>query len=123
MGIAHSPGGISMRVLYIKTGKEPIVIDVLHKLEAFQSLVAGLIEVVDPFDDDVILVCNEEGRNLGLPINRIINERMDICGDFFLCGHDGTGLSDIPEDLIDKYRNVFSIKATDRTSQAWPMPT
>ncbi len=70
-----------------------------------------------------LIVQNEEGRNLGLPINRIINERMDICGDFFLCGHDGAGLSDMPEDLIDKYRNVFSIKATDRTSQAWPMPT
>ncbi len=97
-----------MRVLYVKTGESPKIVDVPHQLCSLQALVGGRIEVVEPFDDDAILVCNEEGRNIGLPVNRIINESMDICGDFFLCCFNGNSLSDITQELAARYTVLFS---------------
>ena len=60
-------------------------------LEAMQSIVGGHLQAVYPFRDEVALVCNENGKILGLPYNRpLTNDRgipYDmICGTFFLAG-------------------------------------
>ena len=39
----------------------------------------------------------------------IINDQMDIRGDFFLCGQDTVGLSDMPEDKMDLYLTKFQV--------------
>ena len=83
-----------MKILLIRTNAKPVLRDVPHQLSIFQQLVGGRIEVVEPFEDNVVLVCDESGRNNRKPINRVINDHMDVCGDFFLCGHDGNDLSD-----------------------------
>lgn len=98
-----------MRILLIRDKANPVLRDVLHDLYIFQQLVGGRIEVVEPFDDNVVLVCDESGRNKGKPVNRVINDRMDVCGDFFLCGHDGEGLSDFPLELKEKYTSLFML--------------
>ena len=100
---------INMKILLIRDKENPVLRDVPHDLYMFQQLVGGKIEVVEPFSDNVILVCDESGRNNGKPVNRVINDHMDICGDFFLCGHDGEGLSDIPMDMIEKYYSRFTL--------------
>ena len=41
-------------------------------LEAMQELVGGDIEEYMPFDDDVAIICNEEGKVRGLPLNRAV---------------------------------------------------
>ena len=51
-----------MRVIWVKVGENPTVVSIPHQLEYMQELVGGLIEVVEPFSDDVVLVCNENGR-------------------------------------------------------------
>lgn len=46
-----------------------------------------------PYDDDVAIICNEEGKMRGLPLNRAVyvqdndkKEMVDIiCGKFFIC--------------------------------------
>ena len=101
-----------MKIILVKTGGFPCIMDVPHELASLQALVGGNIEVVEPFDDNVILVCNECGRNDGLPVNRVINSNMDICGDFFLCGQDEYGLSDFPEEKITLYLNRFQLYPT-----------
>ena len=99
-----------MKIILVKVGCYPCIMDVPHELPSLQALVGGRIEVVEPFeDDDVVLVCNESGRDDGLPVNRVISKRMDICGDFFLCGHDGYGLSDIPDEKITLYLERFKL--------------
>lgn len=99
-----------MRVIWVKVDENPVVINIPHQLEYMQELVGGLIEVVEPFSDDVVLVCNENGRNEDRPLNRIINEKMDICGDFFLCGQDSVGLCDMPENKADSYIRRFQLE-------------
>ena len=82
--------------MLVKSNANPRIIEIIHNLHVFQELVGGMIEVVEPFEDDVVIVCNETGRNEGSPVNRVINDRLDICGDFFLCGQDGDELTDFP---------------------------
>lgn len=61
-------------------------------LEELQKIVGGLIEIVQ-LDEDRIMVINEEGKLLGLPINefatevyRVYNNTMDvIVGEALIC--------------------------------------
>ena len=61
-----------MRVLFIPCGKKPEVREIDGSLESMQQLVGGLIQAVYPFDDPVALICNDEGKLLGLPFNRAL---------------------------------------------------
>lgn len=54
-----------MRVLLVCYEKEPKVVYIPHELSELQRLVGGMIEVVEPFDDDIALVCDENGRSNG----------------------------------------------------------
>ncbi len=98
-----------MRILWIKIGENPTVENIPHKLEYMQELVGGMIEIVEPFQDDVVLVCNENALSDNKPINRTINDQINIRGDFFLCGQDSIGLCDIPKDKIKLYTQKFQI--------------
>lgn len=50
-----------IRIVLKKVGQEPKVMNIENTLEAKQKLVNGLIEVV-PLTDDILLICNEEGK-------------------------------------------------------------
>ena len=88
--VADAPNRIE--VLYIEPGKYPRTITINDTLEEMQHLVGGYIEEYSPFDDDVSIVCNDEGKIHGLPLNRAIynektGELMDIvAGSFFIVG-------------------------------------
>ena len=55
-----------MKVLLIMPGNTPREIEIDGSLEAMQNIVGGLIQAIYPFDDPVALVCNDEGKLLGL---------------------------------------------------------
>lgn len=77
-------------VLIVEPEKAPRIAQIEETLEAMQSIVGGLIEEIMPFDDEVAIVCNEEGKINGLELNRALynddGELMDIvAGTFFVC--------------------------------------
>lgn len=74
-----------MRVLYKKVGENPVVKIIEASLKAKQELVGGLIEVV-PYED-VLIICNEEGKILNMPPN-VVFDYDYIAGDFFVIGDD-----------------------------------
>jgi len=80
------PGEKEIRVLFKSVGKKPIVKVIPDTLYAKQVLVGGLIEVV-PYYDDMLLVCNEEGKLLGLNPNLVFDWDY-IAGDCFIIGDD-----------------------------------
>ena len=99
-----------MRVIYVEPDLAPRIVNIPHTLADMQALVGGMIEIVEPFDDpDVVLVCDECGRNVSKPIIRVINDEMNICGSFFVCGLDGENLCSIPESKIFKYVSMFRL--------------
>lgn len=103
----------SMTILKICPGNKPEVIRIPHTLEAMQAVVGGSIEAIYPFTDSVALVCNEEGKLLGLEPNRAIrdpdtSEILDIlCGTFFICGLTEDDFGSLTGAQIVKYSKLF----------------
>ena len=56
-----------------------------------EAAVGGPIQAIYPFPEPVALICHEEGKLLGLPLNRALRDKDGeiydiIAGPFFLCG-------------------------------------
>ena len=82
----REPRDGEIRVLYKRVGKEPIVKIIPNTLEAKQDLVGGLIECV-PYDEETLLICNNEGKIIGMKPNLCFDYDY-IAGDCFLIGDD-----------------------------------
>lgn len=79
-----------MTVLLIEPGKTPRHMEIDGTLERMQQVVGGYIQAIYPFVDPVALVCNEEGKLMGMPFNRaLIDDEGKIydvvAGTFFVC--------------------------------------
>ncbi|MCD8331155.1 MAG: DUF3846 domain-containing protein [Oscillospiraceae bacterium] len=101
-----------MRALLIQPERVPQVVDIDSSLEALQSAVGGLIQAVYPYDDPVAIVCNEEAKLIGLPLNRALrddqNEIYDIVsGDFLIVGLGEEDFCDLTPELLEKYERLF----------------
>ncbi len=59
-------------VLLVEPNRYPRMIEIDDTLEAMQAVVGGDIEEYMPFEDEVAIVCHEEGKLIGLPPNRAI---------------------------------------------------
>lgn len=59
-------------VLLVEPNKYPELIEIEDTLEAMQRTVGGYIEQYMPFEDEVAIICNEEGKLNGEPLNRAI---------------------------------------------------
>lgn len=57
-----------MRVIIKEVGKLPQIQNIENTLEVLKELVGGYIEVVR-MSDDILMICNEEGKLQGLPPN------------------------------------------------------
>lgn len=62
-----------MKVLRVRPKHYPEVIDIDCSLESLQKEVEGPIQAVYPWDDEVALICNEEGilTKSSLPLNAV----------------------------------------------------
>ena len=69
-----------MNVLIIKPDEYPRPIEIKNQLEDLQAVVGGCIECVYPFEDKVGLVVNDEGKLMGLPLNRALRDKKDRNG-------------------------------------------
>ena len=79
-----------MKILVVKPLETPVVCEIEPTLQAMQEVVGGYIEALYPFEESVALVCNEEGKLLGLPLNRALRDEDGriydvVAGTFFLC--------------------------------------
>lgn len=105
-----------MKVLVIAPGKVPVVKEIGNTLKDMQRIVGGYIQAYYPWMDEVAIICNDEGKIMGLPFNRPIfgehGELVDIiAGTFFICGApmDSGTFTDLPEDLIEHYTQMFQL--------------
>ena len=80
-----------MKILLVEPEKAPERIEISGDLESMQEIVGGSIQAIYPFDEPIALICNEEGKLNGLPLNRALRDEDGtiydvITGTFFLCG-------------------------------------
>lgn len=64
----------TIRVVLVEPGKLARIAKVGTTLDAMQRTVGGDIEAYYPFEEQVCIVCNEEGKINGLPLNRAIRD-------------------------------------------------
>lgn len=104
----------TINVIYVEPGKEARTIEMKDDLSEMQKLVGGYIEEYMPFEDAVALVCNDEGKMNGLPLNRGIygedGQLQDIiAGPFFICYApiESEKFLSLPKELEEKYKERF----------------
>ena len=105
-----------IRVLLFKPGEYGRVIEIDDTLEGMQQAVGGWIEEYMPFEDEVAIVCNEEGKIQGLPLSRAIyddeGQLLDIiAGDFFIAYApiESEKFLSIPPELEKKYLDKYGL--------------
>ena len=104
-----------IKVLKVEPMKAPTVVTLNNDLDSLQKAVSegcehqGLIEII-PIADGVSILCNEEGKLLGLPGNRRLGNDI-IAGTFYVVGDNAeTGeLCSLTDRQLMFYNVVFAI--------------
>lgn len=101
-----------MKVLMVEPMKAPYTTELNNSLENLQKAVDGYIQVLYPFDDSACIICNEEGKLTGLPLNRAVRddsgEIYDIlAGTFIITGLTEDDLCSLSDSQLDEYTRLF----------------
>lgn len=97
------------RVVYVEPGKPACEKEIGRDLESLQAAVGGgLIECVYSHADETILVCNDEGKLLGMEGNRRIANGDIIAGPFFVIGDAGENFRSLTDAEVSKYVQEYA---------------
>ena len=105
-----------MRILLIEPERPAVEKEIDGSLRSMQEIVGGTIQAVYPFADPVALICNDEGKLLGLLPNRALYDDDTgraydvVVGTFFICGAP-TGVENftsLTNEQVEKYKEKFS---------------
>ena len=96
-----------MDVLVVEPGMAPYE-KTINGLREMQDTVGGLIQAIYPFEDQVAVVCNEEGLLLDLPFNRSMEGGYGgVFGTFFVCGSGREDFCSLTPQQMKNYREKF----------------
>ena len=101
-----------LTVLVVEPMKEPYVKEIDPGLHTLQAEVGGDIAASYPFDDPVGLVLNDEGKLIGLDLNRSLRDEHGeiydiVAGTFLVVGLGPESFASLPPDMIQKYTEHF----------------
>lgn len=95
-----------LRVLIVEANKYPYEAVINNELSSLQKEVGGYIEII-PLAPNIDLICNEEGKLIGLEGNRSLGNDI-ITGTFFIAGSNDEGsLISLTNQQIQKYTQKF----------------
>ena len=102
----------TIRVVVCEPGKIARIEEIGTGLEDLQKAVGGLIETYYPFEEEVCIVCNDEGKINGMrPCRAIYDEERSIrdivFGPFFICGCSGPEFSSLSDEQLERYSGTF----------------
>ena len=98
-----------LRCLLVEPYRLPEVIEINNTLEDKKKIVGGYIECAYlPNDEEVVIICNEEGKINGLQLNRDIGHDI-IAGPFLIVGDDyeNGDFKSLTDEQIMKYKIKF----------------
>ena len=96
-----------MKILVIAPNDRPKRVEIPHTVEEMQREVGGHIQAVYPWEEREAMDGDEEGLINSKPLNRYIMPGMVIAGTFFICGLGEEDFTDLPDDLAEKYEQMF----------------
>ena len=99
-------------VVVVEPGKEPRIEEIDSGLESLQGMVGGYIQAIYPYDDPVALICNEEGKLEGLPLNRALRDEDGdiydiVSGTFLVVGLTEDNFGSLSGELAIKFSQEF----------------
>ena len=102
-------------ILVVEPGKVPYPAKVEDTLEAFQQIVGGPIEAGCYLPQRVMLICNSEGKHMGLMPNREspTDSGDFIAGTFLLCGFEGERFASLTTDQRREFEAYFAVSGPE----------
>lgn len=101
-----------IKVVLLEPGKLARAAEIDASLAGMQRVVGGLIEPYYPFEEQVCIVCNEEGKINGMRPNRSVKSEDGVMIDFifgpaFICDCRGENLASLSDEQIDRYGRML----------------
>lgn len=101
-----------MKILMVEPDKVPYEKEIDNDLESLQAAVGGYIQAIYPYEEPVVLICNEDGKCMDLPLNRALRDENGeiydiLAGNFFIAGLGEENFTDLPDSLINKFKEQF----------------
>ena len=103
----------TLSVLKIAPGQYPQQVEIDNDLKALQEAVGGFIGASYPFaDDPIAIVYNDDGKLMGLPLNRALRDEDGqmydaVAGTFLVVGLDEEDFASLTPELAQKYEQLF----------------
>ena len=101
----------TLKVVVVEPNKQPYVKTIENSLDAIQAVIGGYFEPVPITLDNRLayIICNEEGKCIPLPANRLYEWDM-IHGTFFICGYDERAdLCSLTDRQIEQAVKMFAL--------------
>ena len=101
-----------MTVLVVEPMKAPYVKSIPNELEDLQQAVGGDIEMTYPFEDEVGILLNGNGKFEGLPLNRALYDDRGqvydaIAGTFLVVGLTEDDFTSLTLEQIEKFKEKY----------------
>ena len=102
----------TLSVLQIAPGQHPKPIEIDNDLKALQQAVGGSIGASYPFEDPVAIVYNDDGKLMGLPLNRALRDESGeaydvVAGTFLVVGLGEEDFASLTPEMAQKYEQLF----------------
>ena len=101
-----------IKVVYVEPGRLATVREIGTELSDLQAAVGGWIETYYPFEEEVCIVCDDEGKFNGALPNRAVRTEdgkiMDIIfGPFFICDCSTENFGSLSDEQLQRYMEQF----------------
>ena len=102
----------TITVLVVEPGKEPYEKEIDSGLESLQHEVGGDIQAVYPFAEPVAVICNDEGKVMGMPLNRALRDDDGdiydiVAGTFMVVGLTEDSFGSLTPELMQQFTDHF----------------
>ena len=104
----------TITVLVVEPGKEPYAKEIDSGLESLQHEVGGDIQAVYPFAEPVAVICNDEGKVMGMPLNRALRDDDGdiydiVAGTFMVVGLTDDSFGSLTPELMQQFTDHFKM--------------
>ena len=102
----------TLSVLKIAPGQYPQQVEIDNDLKTLQQAVGGSIGASYPFEDPVAIVYNDDGKLMGLPLNRALRDENGemydaVAGTFLVVGLGEEDFVSLSPELAQTYEQLF----------------
>jgi hypothetical protein len=96
-----------LKVLVVEPDYAPYEKEI-NGLHDMQAVVGGTIQAIYPFEEQVAVVCNDDGIGMGLPFNRSMDRGCcGVFGTFFVCGLGEESFTSLTPEQMKHYKQRF----------------